>query len=74
MYLKVVSFVHRRGGEMALADRHRMQDRREIFGVNLTEIAQQAGLWRRKYGRGHGTSIMDALIAACADSLRAPFW
>ena len=38
-----------------------------------TEIAQQAGLWRRKYGRSHGTGIMDALIAACADSLRAPF-
>ena len=37
-----------------------------------TEIAQQAGLWRRKYGRSHGTSIMDALIAACADLLRAP--
>ena len=36
-----------------------------------TEIAQQAGLWRRKYGRSHGTGIMDALIAACADSLRA---
>ena len=35
-----------------------------------TEIAQQAGLWRRKYGRSHGTGIMDALIAACADSLR----
>ncbi len=37
-----------------------------------TEIAQQAGLWRRKYSRSHGTGIMDALIAACADSLRAP--
>ena len=37
-----------------------------------TEIAQQAGLWRRKYGRSHGTGIMDALIAACADSMRAP--
>ena len=38
-----------------------------------TEIAQQAGLWGRKYGRSHGTGIMDTLIAACADSLRAPF-
>ena len=37
-----------------------------------TEIAQQAGLWRSKYGRSHGTGIMDVLIAACADSLRAP--
>ena len=37
-----------------------------------TEIAQQAGLWRRKYGRIHSTSIIDALIAAYADSLRVP--
>ena len=37
-----------------------------------TEIAQQAGLWRRKYCRSHGTGIMDALIAAYADSLRTP--
>ena len=37
-----------------------------------TEIAQQAGLWHRKYGRSHGTGIMDALIASCADSLRTP--
>ena len=37
-----------------------------------TEIAQQAGLWRRKYGRSRGISIMDALSAAYADSLRVP--
>ena len=38
-----------------------------------TKIAQQTGLWLRKYGRSHGAGIMDALIAACADSLRTPF-
>ena len=37
-----------------------------------TEIAQQAGLWCRKYGRSRGISIMDALSAAYADSLRVP--
>ena len=37
-----------------------------------TEIAQQAGLWRKKYGRSRGISVMDALIAAYADSLRVP--
>lgn len=29
-------------------------------------IARQAGLWRRDYGRSHGTGLMDALIAASA--------
>jgi predicted nucleic acid-binding protein len=28
-------------------------------------IAKQAGLWRRDYGKSHGTGLMDALIAAC---------
>jgi len=37
-----------------------------------TEIAQQAGLWRREYGKSHGTGILDALIAACADALQIP--
>ena len=37
-----------------------------------TEIAQQAGLWRREYGKSHGTGIIDALIAACADTLQIP--
>ena len=29
-----------------------------------TKITQQAGLWRREYGKSHGTGIIDALIAA----------
>jgi predicted nucleic acid-binding protein len=37
-----------------------------------TEIARQAGLWRREYGKSHGTGIMDAMIAACAAALRVP--
>ena len=37
-----------------------------------TEIAQQAGLWRREYGKSHGTGILDALIAACADASQIP--
>ena len=37
-----------------------------------TEIAQQAGLWRREYGKSHGTGILNALIAACADALQIP--
>ncbi|MFZ9115072.1 MAG: type II toxin-antitoxin system VapC family toxin [bacterium] len=37
-----------------------------------TKIAQQAGLWRREYCKSHGTDILDALIAACADALQIP--
>jgi predicted nucleic acid-binding protein len=29
-------------------------------------IATQAGLWRRDYGKSHGTGLMDALTAATA--------
>ncbi|MGL6133721.1 MAG: type II toxin-antitoxin system VapC family toxin [Prochlorococcaceae cyanobacterium] len=29
--------------------------------------AVQAGLWRRQYGRSHGTGLADALIAATAE-------
>lgn len=36
--------------------------------VDVTpDIARQAGLWRRDYGRSHGTGLLDALIAASAD-------
>ena len=37
-----------------------------------TKITQQVGLWRREYGKSHGTGIIDALIAACADALQIP--
>jgi hypothetical protein len=30
-------------------------------------IARQAGLWRRDFGKSHGTGLMDALIAATAE-------
>lgn len=30
-------------------------------------IAKQGGLWRRDYGKSHGTGLMDALIAASAE-------
>jgi predicted nucleic acid-binding protein len=31
-----------------------------------SRAAAQAGLWRQRYGRSHGTGLADALIAACA--------
>lgn len=37
----------------------------KVHDVDAT-IAKQAGLWRRDYGKTHGTGLMDALIAATA--------
>lgn len=31
------------------------------------EIAKLGGLWRRDYGKSHGTGLIDALIAASAE-------
>lgn len=31
-----------------------------------SRAAAQAGLWRQRYGRSHGTGLADALMAACA--------
>ena len=37
--------------------------------VEITSgIARRAGLWRRDFGKSHGTGLMDALIAASAES------
>lgn len=36
-----------------------------------TPIAIQAGLWRRNYGRSHGTGLADALIASSASAAQA---
>ena len=37
----------------------------EVVDLN-SAIAVRAGLWRRDYGKSHGTGLMDALIAATA--------
>ena len=34
-------------------------------------IAIQAGLWRSRYGRSHGTGLADALIASSASAAQA---
>jgi predicted nucleic acid-binding protein len=34
------------------------------------EAAVVAGLWRRQYGRSHGTGLADALIAASVDGVQ----
>lgn len=37
------------------------------------EIAIQGGLYRRDYGKSHGTGLADALIAATAEHAQATF-
>ena len=37
----------------------------EVIAIT-TDIARQGGLWRRDYGKSHGTRLLDALIAASA--------
>jgi len=37
------------------------------------EIALQGGLYRRDYGKSHGTGLADALIAATAEFTQVPF-
>lgn len=37
----------------------------EVFPITH-EIAMQGGVWRRDYGKSHGTGIVDAIIAATA--------
>lgn len=38
----------------------------EVVAVT-PEIARLGGLWRRDYGKSHGTGLIDALIAASAE-------
>lgn len=42
----------------------------ELVAVDGT-IAERGGLYRRAYGRSHGTGLADALIAATAEHVRA---
>ncbi len=35
------------------------------------EAAMQAGLWRRQFGRSHGTGLAEALMAACVQAAGA---
>lgn len=62
-----------------LRDHHRRAERQQLdtfveaFEVLSipNAVAVVAGLWRRHYGRSHGTGLADALIAASADAMKA---
>ena len=53
----------REGEEREVLDR--FLELMDVIAITPT-IAKQAGLWRRDYGKTHGTGLLDALIAACA--------
>jgi predicted nucleic acid-binding protein len=53
----------REGAEREVLDR--FVELLEIVSITAT-IAKQAGLWRRDYGKSHGTGLVDSLIAASA--------
>lgn len=55
----------REGEEREVLDR--FLELMEVIAITPT-IAKQAGLWRRDYGKTHGTGLLDALIAACASN------
>lgn len=42
----------------------------EIVAVDR-EVAERGGLFRRDFGKSHGTGLADALLAASADRARA---
>ena len=52
-------------------ERHRLDSFVEAFDLIPLDgkAAVVAGLWRRQYGRSHGTGLADALIAASADGV-----
>jgi predicted nucleic acid-binding protein len=54
-------------------DRHRLDAFVSAFEALPLDkgSAVQAGLWRRQYGRSHGTGLADALIAASVEEAGA---
>lgn len=54
----------REGAERQVLDR--FLGLMEVVAIT-PDIATQGGLWRRDYGKSHGTGLLDALIAASAE-------
>jgi len=54
----------REGAERLVLDR--FLGLMEVVAIT-PEIVRQGGLWKRDYGKSHGTGLLDALIAASAE-------
>jgi len=71
--LSVISMAELYVGVRDGEERSRLNDFITAFETLPVEapIAIQAGLWRRQYGRSHGTGLADALIAASVRAAQA---
>lgn len=73
MAVSVITVAELHAGVRDGEERQRLSDFLEAFELIALErsAAAQAGLWRRDFGRSHGTGLADALIAATAFGLGA---
>jgi len=69
--LSVITVAELYAGVRDGEERHRLDSFVEAFDLIPLDgkAAVVAGLWRRQYGRSHGTGLADALIAASADAV-----
>ncbi len=73
MAISVISIAELYAGVRDGAERQQLDGFVEAFEVLSLpkDVAVVAGLWRRQYGRSHGTGLADALIAASVDAVKA---
>lgn len=71
--ISVITIAELYAGVRDGAERQQLDTFVEAFEVLSipNAVAVVAGLWRRHYGRSHGTGLADALIAASVDALKA---
>ena len=72
-YISTLTITELYAGVRDDEERERLNRFLEAFEwVNVNgEVAKQAGLYRRDFGKSHGTGIADAVIAACAQAVNA---
>jgi len=73
LYISTLTITELYAGVRDGEERERLNRFLEAFEwVNVNgEVAKQAGLYRRDFGKSHGTGIADAIIAACAQAVNA---
>ena len=71
--MSVITIAELYAGVRDGTERQQLDDFIEAFEVLALpkNIAVVAGLWRRQYGRSHGTGLADALIVASVEAEKA---
>jgi len=71
--MSVITIAELYAGVRDGTERQQLDDFIEAFEVLALpkDVAVVAGLWRRQYGRSHGTGLADALIAASVEAVKA---